>query len=56
MTTKKDTNLVSDEQLDLLSGGAHYTDFSDAHHNFQPKPRNGPNHVSVYGEKADKNN
>ena len=35
MTTKQnDTNLMSDEQLDLLSGGPHYTDFSRAGYNF----------------------
>ena len=40
MTTKQnDTNLMSDEQLDLLSGGPHYSDFSSAGYNFRARRR-----------------
>ena len=40
MTTKQnDTNLMSDEQLDLLSGGPHYTDFSRPGYNFRARGR-----------------
>ena len=40
MTTKQnDTNLMSDEQLDLLSGGPHYSDFSSARYNFRARRR-----------------
>jgi hypothetical protein len=47
MTTKdNDTNPMSDEQLDLLSGGPHYSDFSGSHYNFRGCIPTDPCHLT----------
>ena len=47
MTTKQnDTNLMSDEQLDVLSGGPHYSDFSGTRYNFRGCIPTDPCHLT----------